>query len=136
MSSSFCYTLSMETNDTTLARKAAAFSDPLRLRILDLLVKGHDDFCQSPPHPEFPKALCPYLDIQSQLGNIAPSKLSYHLKELRQAELVEEHRLGKRVYYTANLVVLTRLLEEVRQRYLIPGGIEEEQQPFSGPKGA
>jgi ArsR family transcriptional regulator, arsenate/arsenite/antimonite-responsive transcriptional repressor len=109
----------METNDMTLARKAAALSDPLRLKILDLLVKGHDASCSSPPHPQFPMALCPYLDIQRKLGQIAPSKLSYHLKELRQAELVEEHRLGKRVYYTANLVVFTRLLEEVRQRYLI-----------------
>jgi len=116
----------METNDTTLARKATALSDPVRLQILDLLVKGHDASCQSPPHPQFPKALCPYLDMQRNLGNIAPSKLSYHLKELRQAELVEEHRLGKRVYYTANLAVLTRLLEEVRQRFLLPGGVGEE----------
>lgn len=81
-------------------------------------------------------ALCPYLDIQRKLGQIAPSKLSYHLKELRQADLVEEHRLGKRVYYTANLVVFARLLEEVRQRYLIPGEIGEEEQPFAGPQGA
>jgi ArsR family transcriptional regulator len=117
----------METNNKTLARKVTALSDPIRLQILDLLVKGHDASCQSPPHPEFPKALCPYLDIQGKLGNIAPSKLSYHLKTLRQAELVEEHRLGKRVYYTANLDVLNRLLEEVRQRYLFPGGVGEEQ---------
>ena len=58
--------------------------------------------------------------MQRKLGNIAPSKLSYHLKELRQAELVEEHRLGKRVCYTANLAALTRLLAEVRQRFLLP----------------
>src|SRR6266849_1303019 len=109
----------METNDVIFARKANALSDPLRLQILDLLVKGHDDSCQSPPHPEFPKALCPYLDIQSRLANIAPSKLSYHLKELRQAELVEEHRQGKRVYYTANLAAFTRFLAEVQQRYLM-----------------
>ena len=110
----------MEMSDTTPAKKAAARGDPLRLNILDLLIKGHDASCSSPPHPQFPQALCPYLDIQQKLGQIAPSRLSYHLKELRQAELVEEHRLGKRVYYTANLVVLTQFLQEVRQRYLIP----------------
>ncbi len=120
----------------TLVRKAAALGDPLRPKILDLLVKGHDASCHSPPHPQFPKALCPYLDIQRKLGQIASSKLSYHLKELRQAELVEEHRLGKRVYYTANLEALTRLLEEVRQRYLPSGGVGEEQQQFSDPEGA
>jgi ArsR family transcriptional regulator len=129
------YTLGMETNDLILAKKAAALGDPLRLNILDLLVKGHDASCSSPPHPQFPKALCPYLDIQQKMGQIAPSKLAYHLKELRQAELVEEHRLGKRVYYTANLVIFTRLLEEVRQRYLIPGEIGEEEQQLAGPQG-
>lgn len=108
----------MHINNTMLTRKTTALSDPIRLQILDLLVKGHDASCQSPPHPQFPQALCPYLDIQHKLGNIAPSKLSYHLKELRQAEFVEEHRIGKRVYYTANLDALTQLLEEIRQRYL------------------
>jgi ArsR family transcriptional regulator len=116
----------METNYTTLARKANALSDPIRLEILDLLVKGHDDSCQSQLHPEFPKALCPYLDIQLKLRNIAPSKLSYHLKELRQVELIEEHRMGKRVYYTINLDTLTRLLEEVRQRYLLSQDASKE----------
>jgi ArsR family transcriptional regulator len=109
----------MHINDTTLAKKTTALSDPIRLQILDLLIRGHDDSCQSPPHPQFPQALCPYLDIQPKLGNIAPSKLSYHLKELRQAAFVEEHRVGKRVYYTANLDTLTQLLEEFRQRYLL-----------------
>ncbi len=110
----------METDDTTLERTAIALSDPLRLEILDLLVGGHDASCHSPPHPEFPTALCPYLDIQAKLGDIASSKLSYHLKELRRAGLVEEHRLGKRVYYTANLAALTRLLDKIRRRYLGP----------------
>ncbi len=110
--------------EATLAKTANALSDPLRLEVLDLLVKGRDDSCQSQPHPEFPNALCPYLDLQSKLGNIAPSKLSYHLKELRQVGLVEEHRLGKQVYYTAKLSSLLRLLEEVQQRYLIPGKVE------------
>ncbi len=108
----------MESDYTNLAKKAIALSDPIRLEILDLLAKGHDTACQSPPHPDFPTALCPYLDIQQKLGNIATSKLSYHLKELRLAGFVEEHRLGKRVYYTLNPGVLNGFLEGIRQRYL------------------
>jgi hypothetical protein len=47
-----------------------------------------------PPHPQLPHALCPYLDVRPKMGNIATSKLSYHLKELREAGLVEERELG------------------------------------------
>jgi ArsR family transcriptional regulator len=97
---------------------ALALSDPIRLQILDLLVKGHDDSCQSRPHPEFPWALCPYLDLRVKLGNMAPSKLSYHLKVLREAGLVQEHPLGKFTYYTADLDVLAQFLGATRQRYL------------------
>lgn len=107
----------METTHT-LATLASALSDPIRLQILDLLVKGHDDSCQSRPHPEFPLALCPYLDIRVKLGNIAPSKLSYHLKALRDAGLIQEHPLGKFTYYTADLDVLAQFLGATWQRYL------------------
>lgn len=112
-----CYTVRMETTHT-LAALASALSDPIRLRILDLLVRGHDDSCQSQPHPEFPQALCPYLDIRVKLGNMAPSKLSYHLKALREAGLVQEHPLGKFSYYTADLEVLAQFLGATKQRYL------------------
>lgn len=109
----------MDTNREMLAKRISALSDPIRLEILDLLVKGHDAFCKSPPHPDYPAALCPYLDLQSKMGDIAPSKLSYHLKELRLTGLIEEHRDGKRVYYTVNGEVLAAVLEALRKRYLV-----------------
>jgi ArsR family transcriptional regulator len=110
--------MAMETNSSTLATTANALSDPIRLQILDLLTKGHNAACTSPPHPELPRALCPYLDIQSQMVNITPSKLSYHLKELRQASLIEEHPLGKRVYYTINGATFNEFLAKIRLRFL------------------
>ena len=101
-----------------LAKVAAALSDPIRLQILDILVKGRDDSCISSPHPELPQAMCPYIDVRPKLGNIATSKLSYHFKELREAGLIDERRLGKQVFYLVNQETLTRFLETVKASYL------------------
>jgi ArsR family transcriptional regulator len=101
-----------------LGRRVSALSDPIRLKILDLLVQGRDQFCKSDPHPLYPDALCPHLDMEIKLENISPSKLSYHLKELRQAKLIEEHRQGKCIYYSLNAAALSALLEDVRTHFL------------------
>jgi ArsR family transcriptional regulator len=101
-----------------LAKVAAALSDPIRLQILNILVQGRDETCISSPHPQLPQALCPYLDVRPKLGNISTSKLSYHLKELRDAELIEERRLGKQVFYLVNQQTLARFLDTVKASYL------------------
>jgi len=118
MSSRQCYTSAME-DIQSLAKVAAALSDPLRLQILLILVRGRDDSCTSTPHPQLPQAICPYLDVQPKLGDIATSKLSYHLKELRDAGLVEERRLGKQVFYLPNQETLSCFLKMVQRNYLI-----------------
>ena len=97
-----------------LTQVAAALSDPIRVQILEIIVKGRDASCASSPHPQHPQAVCPYLDVQAKLGNISRSKLSYHLKELRMAGLIEEHRLGKQVFYLANQSTLLQFLETVK----------------------
>jgi ArsR family transcriptional regulator, arsenate/arsenite/antimonite-responsive transcriptional repressor len=117
MSSKKWYTSPMETIDT-LATIALVLSDPIRLRILDLLVIGRDASCRSVEHPQFPLALCPR-DLQQKLGDITPSKLSYHLKELREARLIQEHRTGKYIYYTPNQPALEHFFDAMKQRYLI-----------------
>jgi ArsR family transcriptional regulator len=101
-----------------LTKVAGALSDPIRVRILEILVKGRDASCASSPHPQLPQALCPYVDVRPKLGNIATSKLSYHFKELRDAGLIEEHRLGKQVFYLVNQKTVERFLEIVRGSYL------------------
>jgi ArsR family transcriptional regulator, arsenate/arsenite/antimonite-responsive transcriptional repressor len=103
-----------------LAKIAAALSDPIRLQILSILVKGRDASCLSSPHPQLPQAVCPYLDVRPKLGNIATSKLSYHLKELREAGLIEEHRLGKQVFYLVDQKTLAQFLEMLKATYLAP----------------
>lgn len=101
-----------------LTKVAAALSDPIRLQILDILMKGRDAMCVSTPHPEFPSAMCPYLDVRPKMGNLAPSKLSYHFKELRDAGLLEERRMGKQVFYSVNQQTVAQFLATLRENYL------------------
>lgn len=100
---------------------ALALSDPLRLAILDLLAAGRTTTCltacASPYDPRLPEALCA-ADLQQRLGAMNPSKLAYHLKELREAGLVREQRRGKWVYYELNHATLQQFVAYLTQRYL------------------
>lgn len=100
-----------------LDKVALALSDPLRLRILDLLAAGRSDPTWSPDIPELPTAMCA-IDLQHRLGELSASKLSYHMKALREAGLVREHRQGKWIYYLVNEDALAGFLDDVRRRYL------------------
>lgn len=79
-------------------RLAKALSDPIRLGILDLLAQRRRETCCSPTQADLPAAWCA-CDLGPALGGLAPSKLAYHLKELREAGLVKEASRGKWVYY-------------------------------------
>ncbi len=75
------------------ARRFAALSDPTRLRIVELLTSGEWCVC----------------DLQSAL-DAAQSRLSFHLRKLKEAELVHDRREGRWAYYSLN----ARALEEMR----------------------
>lgn len=78
---------------------ANALADPMRVAILELLVRGRQEAACSPSNPDLPGAVCA-CDVRTAMGGLAPSKLAYHLKLLRGAGLVDERRRGKWVYYT------------------------------------
>lgn len=61
----------------------AALSDPIRIRILDGLTAEQRCVCE----------------IQERVTDIAPNLLSYHLRVLREAGLVESSRRGRWVDY-------------------------------------
>ena len=63
-----------------------ALSDPLRLQVLELLRSQELCVCE----------LC------EQLGT-TQSKLSFHLKNLKQAGLVRSRQEGRWIYYSLNL---------------------------------
>ncbi|WP_017662147.1 ArsR/SmtB family transcription factor [Baaleninema simplex] len=69
-----------------------ALSDSLRLQILDLLCDREHCVCE----------LCDLLDTPQ-------SKLSFHLKVLRDAKLVSPRQEGRWVYYSLNFSQLTAL---------------------------
>lgn len=78
-----------------------ALSEPLRLQILDLLRTQELCVCD----------LCEVLSIPQ-------SKLSFHLKVLREAELVRSRQAGRWIYYSLNLpqfVVLEQYLADYRR---------------------
>jgi ArsR family transcriptional regulator len=78
-----------------------ALSEPLRLQILDLLRMNELCVCD----------LCEMLDVPQ-------SKLSFHLKVLREAELVRTRQAGRWIYYSLNLpqiVVLEQFLSDFRR---------------------
>ena len=76
-----------------------ALSDPLRLRVVELLLR-----CQE---------LC-VCEIREQL-DVSPSKLSFHLKILKQANLLSSHQEGHWIYYSLNVsqfIVLQQYLDQ------------------------
>ncbi|MEC4812446.1 MAG: metalloregulator ArsR/SmtB family transcription factor [Scytonema sp. PMC 1069.18] len=78
-----------------------ALSDPLRVRVLELL-RDHE--------------LC-VCDLCDALG-VTQSKLSFHLKTLKEAGLVCSRQEGRWIYYSLNLpqfVVLEQYLSEFRR---------------------
>lgn len=69
-----------------------ALSDPLRIKVLELLRQRELCVCE----------LCDYLDVSQ-------SKLSFHLKTLRESELVRTRQDGRWIYYSLNLPQLVAL---------------------------
>ncbi len=92
--------LSVETSTLVIAG-FHALSEPLRIQVLDLL--RHQELC-----------VC---DLCTSLG-VSQSKLSFHLKALKEAQLVQSRQEGRWVYYSLNLpqfVVLEQYLAEFRR---------------------
>ncbi len=78
-----------------------ALSDPLRISVLELL-RQHE--------------LC-VCDLCTSLG-VSQSKLSFHLKALREAGLLRSRQEGRWIYYSLDLVqfvVLEQYLAEFRR---------------------
>jgi len=78
-----------------------ALSEPLRVQIIELLRNREMCVCD----------LCDRLDI-------AQSKLSFHLKTLRESGLISGRQEGRWMYYSLNLSQFARLeryLAEVRR---------------------
>lgn len=77
-----------------------ALADPLRLQVIELLRSQELCVCE----------LCEQLDVNQ-------SKLSFHLKNLKDANLLRSRQQGRWMYYSLNLsqfAILERYLAEYR----------------------
>ncbi|MBD1847325.1 winged helix-turn-helix transcriptional regulator [Cyanobacteria bacterium FACHB-63] len=94
----------MQITPTSLEFVVAGFhalSDSLRVQVLDLLREQELCVCD----------LCEALEVSQ-------SKLSFHLKVLKEARLVQARQEGRWIYYSLNLpqfVVLEQYLAEFRR---------------------
>lgn len=82
-----------------------ALSDKIRLQVLDLLRTRELCVCEI-----------------TEILNIPQSKLSFHLKTLREANLVNSRQEGRWAYYSLNLshlVILEQYLAEFRRSTIL-----------------
>ena len=85
-----------------IASSFHALSEPLRVQVLELL--RTQELC-----------VC---DLCERLGIAQSSKLSFHLKTLREAGLVRSRQEGRWIYYSLNLpqfVVMEQYLADFRR---------------------
>jgi len=78
-----------------------ALADPLRIQVIELLRNQELCVCE----------LCEKIDVSQ-------SKLSFHLKNLKEAKLVNSRQEGRWIYYSLNLpqfVILEQYLAEYRR---------------------
>jgi ArsR family transcriptional regulator len=83
-----------------------ALSDETRLRLLELLRDGEQCVC----------------DLTDAL-DAAQSRLSFHLKTLKDAGLVTDRKQGRWVYYALNPEALEGLAEFVSDLRAMPSGL-------------
>jgi ArsR family transcriptional regulator, arsenate/arsenite/antimonite-responsive transcriptional repressor len=94
-----------------------ALSDPIRVRMLTMMADGRSccDFSTSGvPASEGDEGIC-ICEFEEHFG-MGQSKVSYHMKKLKDAGLVREERRGKWAFYTLDREAASGLLGEAADR--------------------
>jgi ArsR family transcriptional regulator len=85
-------------DSTQICSGFRALSDPLRIQIIELLRSSELCVCE----------LCEKLEVNQ-------SKLSFHLKNLKEANLIRSRQQGRWVYYSLNLAEFAILEQYLAQ---------------------
>ena len=96
-----------------------ALSDPIRVRMLSMMADGRSccDFSDSGvPVEEGDEGIC-VCEFEEHFG-MGQSKVSYHMKKLKDAGLVKEERRGKWAFYSLDREAASGLLGEAADRLL------------------
>jgi ArsR family transcriptional regulator len=96
-----------------------ALSDPIRVRMLSMMAEGRS-CCDLPdlgvPVEEEDEGIC-VCEFEDQFG-MGQSRVSYHMKKLKDAGLVREERRGKWSFYTLDREAAGELLGQAADRLL------------------
>jgi ArsR family transcriptional regulator, arsenate/arsenite/antimonite-responsive transcriptional repressor len=98
-----------------------ALSDPIRVRMLSMMADGRSccDFSASGvPAEEGEEGIC-VCEFEEVFG-MGQSKVSYHMKKLKDVGLVREERRGKWSFYSIDREAAGELLGEAADRLLSP----------------
>jgi ArsR family transcriptional regulator, arsenate/arsenite/antimonite-responsive transcriptional repressor len=96
-----------------------ALSDPIRVRMLGMMADGRGccDFSDSGvPADEGDEGIC-VCEFEGVFG-MGQSKVSYHMRKLKDAGLVREERRGKWSFYSIDREAAGALLGEAADRLL------------------
>ena len=96
-----------------------ALSDPIRVRMLSMMAEGRGccDFSDSGvPADEGEEGIC--VCEFEEVFAMGQSKVSYHVRKLKDAGLVREERRGKWAFYSLDRGVAGELLGEAADRLL------------------
>jgi ArsR family transcriptional regulator, arsenate/arsenite/antimonite-responsive transcriptional repressor len=102
-----------------LVALGGALSDPIRVRMLSMMADGRSccDFSDSGvPVEEGEEGIC-VCEFEEHFG-MGQSKVSYHIKKLKDAGLVREERQGKWSFYSLDREAAGELLGEAADRML------------------
>jgi ArsR family transcriptional regulator len=102
-----------------LVALGGALSDPIRIRMLGMMAEGRG--CCSLPDCGVPAAdqdagIC-VCEFEAYFG-MGQSKVSYHMRKLKEAGLVREERRGKWGFYSIDREAAGELLGEAADRLL------------------
>ena len=96
-----------------------ALSDPIRVRMLSMMADGRSccDFSASGiPVEEGEEGIC--VCEFEEVFAMGQSKVSYHMRKLKDAGLVREERRGKWVFYSLDRETASGLLGEAAEKLL------------------
>lgn len=106
-----------------MTRVAKALGDPIRLGMLDVMAQGRA--CCGLPEPaergvpgkEDPSGIC-VCDFQEHFG-LGQSKVSYHLRVLKEAGLVREEQRGKWTFYAIDGEAASEVLDAFKDLFRV-----------------
>lgn len=96
-----------------------ALSDPIRVRMLSMMAEGRSccDFSASGvPAEDGEEGIC--VCEFEEAFSMGQSKVSYHVKKLKDAGLVHEERRGKWAFYSLDRESASGLISEAAERLL------------------